>query len=96
MNERNSRYLRKQLTGSADTVQKLVEDSMMQDLAQDGSNEEIISSTQRKIRARREAARIANQAALAMTTAGAVDEGEMEIESTGNGTTLGRPRVISA
>lgn len=102
LNARNSRHLLRSSQAAA-RQQELLQDAVMRDLGDGTAStstgadaEEALSATQRKMRARREAARIANQAALAMTAAGADLEAEgMEIESTGNGTTLGRPRALA-
>ena len=107
LNVRNSRYVRNQIKagGVGSAARKLLEDSVMRDLHDQQMEdqdlhqhpEDVISATQRKIRAKREAARIANQAAVAMISGTGDDEDDaMEILSTGNGTTLGRPRVMTA
>lgn len=110
MNDRNLRYLRTQR--QKEEQQKLIQDALLQDgitggssaqaaaqliVAQQQGQQGQLSATQLKIRKRREEARVANQAALAMTAVVNEDGDEMmEIASIGNGTTLGRPRVFSS
>ncbi|VVT54473.1 uncharacterized protein SAPINGB_P004093 [Magnusiomyces paraingens] len=91
--DRNARYQNK----AAAAVAAAIHAELSGEMQIDGEQQEM-SSTQRKAKARREAnARAREQAlALAAVLAGdnsaAVLEGEMEIETNGSGTTLGRPR----
>jgi hypothetical protein len=57
-------------------------------------DDEALSKTQRKIRAKREQARIANQAAAMLASGLELEDDAMDIELSGNGTTLGKPRVF--
>lgn len=69
----------------------------------DAMEQDEVSSTQRKARARAEAARRAKETTKALKqilessngiSAQAALQGEMEIETSGSGTTLGRPRYV--
>lgn len=69
----------------------------------DAMEQDEVSSTQRKARARAEAARRAKETSKALKqilessngiSAQAALQGEMEIETSGSGTTLGRPRYV--
>ncbi|KAF5099676.1 hypothetical protein D0Z00_001559 [Geotrichum galactomycetum] len=62
--------------------------------AEQAGDDEALSKTQRKIRAKREQARIANQAAAMLASGLELEDDAMDIELSGNGTTLGKPRVF--
>lgn len=96
--QRNDRYLTKSQAAIAAAIGQDI-DEMNVD-TEDSNN---LSSNQRKIRARNEANRIAKEQALAFAQILAAPsaiaplsalQGGMEIETSGNGTTLGRPRYI--
>lgn len=62
--------------------------------AAEQEDDEALSKTQKKIRAKREQARIANQAAATLASGLELEDDAMDIELSGNGTTLGKPRVF--
>lgn len=76
-------------------VEKLLLDAINQVSATEQPEDaEGLSKTQRKIRAKREQARIANQAAATLAAGMELEDDAMDIELSGNGTTLGKPRVF--
>lgn len=75
-------------------VEKLVLEAIGNVKVTPGQEDDGLSKTQRKIRERREKARIENQKALTMGAGELLEDDEMDIESLGNGTTLGKPRVF--